>query len=113
MVFEAIKVLDTHVVFSKIKSDTNTAPCREIRDRHDYVHKRSWDDTVLCFVAVRHVVTYSSGHCSEFGVYRYIEGFLSLVSGRTVKLGDTLTNNRDQRPARCMLLGEPACSSDV
>jgi len=34
-------------------------------------------------------VTYSSGHCSEIGVYRYIEGFLSLVSGRTVKLGDT------------------------
>lgn len=34
-------------------------------------------------------MTYSSGHCSEIGVYRYIEGFLSLVSGRTVKLGDT------------------------
>ncbi len=47
MVFEAIKVLDTHVVFSKIKSDTNTAPCREIRDRHDYMHKRSWDDMLL------------------------------------------------------------------
>ncbi len=47
MVFEAIKVLDTHVVFSKIKSDTNTAPCREIRDRHDYMHKRSWDVLVL------------------------------------------------------------------
>jgi hypothetical protein len=39
-------------------------------------------------VAVRHVVTYSSGHCSEIGVYWYIEGFLSLVSGRTVKLND-------------------------
>lgn len=34
-------------------------------------------------------MTYSSGHCSQIGVYRYIEGFLSLVSGRTVKLGDT------------------------
>jgi len=55
-------------------------------------------------------VTYSSGHCSQIGVYRYIEGFLSLVSGRTVKLGDT---SGAKRPARCMLLGEPACSSDV
>lgn len=56
----------------------------------------------------------AAGIVPQSGAYRYIKKILlSLVSGKSLKLGDTLTNSGDDRPARCMLPGEPACSSDV